>query len=71
MTPDAIFRDARARHDALEQYEKAHERLAELEQSLMGKGKVYEAQGAHDIAVAVLRGLMAEHDDPEPQVWDG
>lgn len=70
MTPDAIFRDARARHDALAQYTAAHERLAELEQTLMGKGKVYEAQGAHDVALAVLRGLIAEQDDPEPKVTD-
>lgn len=71
MTPESIFLDAKARHDALEQYVAAHERLAELEQSLMGRGKVYEAQGAHDLGVKVLRGLIAEQDDPEPQVWHG
>lgn len=71
MSPESIFLDAKARQVALERYEKAHERLDKLERYLLTEGKVYEAQGAHDLGVAVLRALIAENDDPEPQVWDG
>jgi hypothetical protein len=71
MSPEALLRDGRARHEALKQYAKAHDRFAEHEQELQGRGKHIEAEGAHLLGVRILRSWLAEQEDPEPRVIDG
>ncbi len=67
MSPDTIFRDAAARQAALKAYARAHDRLAEEEQRLAGKGRQVLAQGAHEYGLYALRAWIAEQDDPEPR----
>ena len=45
----------------------AHDAWSELEQRLMGEGRVIEAQGARVYAQRVIRAWLAERDDPEPE----
>lgn len=71
MSPETIARDGKAREAVLDFYAKAHDRLAEQEQTLTHEGRLYEAEGAHITAAAVLRAWIAENDDPEPKVPHG
>jgi hypothetical protein len=58
---------ASARRSVLEQLALAHDHWAEEEQRLVGEGRYIESQGAHEIAVSLLRAYRAELDDPKPR----
>lgn len=66
MTVGQAIRDAAAKREALRQYAQAHDRFAELEQALVGRGCVISAEGAHVHALITLRAYRAELDDPQP-----
>ena len=61
------LRDAVARQAVIRQLAKAHDRFAEDEQLLKSLGKHVEAEGAHVMAVRILRAYAAEMDDEPPK----
>lgn len=66
MTAEQAIRDAAARREALRHYAAAHEKFAELEQTLTSRGSPVCAEGAHVYALIALRAWVLENDDPEP-----
>lgn len=67
MDAARIVRDAQARSEALRAYAARHDHFAEMEQRLMGLGRDYEAEGAHEFGLRLLRAWMAEDRDPTPE----
>ncbi len=55
------------RQAVLRQLAAAYDRLAEEEQILVSEGRYVEAEGAHQVAVRLLRAYTAELDDVKPQ----
>jgi len=53
------------RKSVLRQLAKAHDNFAEQEQVLLAEGRFVESQGAHELAIIILRAYTAEMDDPE------
>ena len=70
MTVIDIIRDATARRTALYGYAQAHDHFSELEQALVGEGRVAESAGAHEYALIALRAYRAELDDQAPLAHD-
>lgn len=60
-----VVRDMTARHDALANYARWFDEFSETEQVYQHEDRVYEAEGAHQFAVRLLRAYRAELDDPE------
>ena len=56
-----------ARKAVLRQLAEAHDRFSEQEQVLVFQGMYAEAEGAHQLALWVLRAYRAEMDDPTPK----
>lgn len=61
------LRDMIARKAVIRQLAAAHDRFAEDEQTLRLVGKDDEAEGAHVIAVRILKAYTVEMDDPKPK----
>ena len=55
---------ASARRSVLDQLAKAHEHWAEEEQRLCGQDRFYEAAGAHQYVLYIIRAYHAELNDP-------
>lgn len=58
--------DKEARLSVLGQLSYAYERWAEKEQELVGQGDYVEAEGAHIVALRVLRAYTAEDRNDPP-----
>ncbi len=54
-----------ARAAVVRQLAAAYDRFAEEEQTLVAEGRYVEAEGAHVVAVRLLRAYQAELDDPK------
>lgn len=62
-----MLRDQLARGNVIRQLAKAFDHWAAKEQMLVGDGRYTEAEGAHVIALRLLRAYRAEIDDPKPK----
>lgn len=67
MKAGHAMRDMLARQAVLRGLAAAHDRFSEEEQQLRLIGKDVEAEGAHVVAVRILRAYTAEMDDPNPR----
>ena len=61
-----IIREAAARRAAIFAYAQWHDDYSTEEQTLTAEGRTFEAEGAHQFALILLRAYRAEMDDPEP-----
>lgn len=61
------LRDMMARKAVIRQLAAAHDRFAEEEQMLRLIGKDVEAEGAHVMALRILKAYTAEMDDVPPK----
>jgi hypothetical protein len=62
-----MIREAQAAQSARWTYALAHDHFSDLEQQLVGEGRITEATGAHEFALIALKAYRAELDDPEPR----
>lgn len=61
-----IIREVSAKREALFNYAQWHDDFSTEEQTLTAEGRTFEAEGAHEFALRLLRAYKAEIDDPEP-----
>ena len=61
-----IIREVAARREAVFSYAQWHDDFSTEEQTLTAEGRTFEAEGAHQFALILLRAYRAEMDDPEP-----